>query len=210
MLIGHVQQCVPRGHGCCRCFQKGLHCPGLTKAKRTKSSSPLSVEHSLSSTDAAPSVIATPVEVPASVSSELSKPDIILDMQEGHEGHKALAEDFHPERMANFEPDRPESPWNPFCERNLGPPLPRCWWVQEPSSEESDALDEIRGLEIGFNYLDQRSITFKLPMNHRSHLSHKVSTTLTDDLGTDAESINSDELDDWQSLCKLSSLNIGA
>lgn len=94
-----------------------------------------------------------------------------LDMEESYEGPKTL--ESLAEWKTNFKRGRSEESWNPLS-IFYPEPSPLSWWAQKPSSDESDALDEIQGLERGFNYLNKWDTMGELPTNLRNHLWIKV------------------------------------
>ncbi|KAJ3456465.1 hypothetical protein MRS44_016488 [Fusarium solani] len=154
-------KCVPQGHGCQRCFQKGQHCPGLTKVKRTKPRSPVSLEPSPSSAAATPSAAGMSREALEFVPIKPLIPESTFNAQRGQLGRPT--EDAEPSNIWGATPELTESVPSdsdrspcvsdlPELARETSPLRPT---VQEPGSEESDALDELQGLEIGLDLLDE-------------------------------------------------------
>ncbi|KAI8654175.1 hypothetical protein NCS56_01374100 [Fusarium sp. Ph1] len=154
-------KCVPQGRGCQRCFQKGLKCPGPTKVKRTKPRSPVSLEPSPSSTAVTPPAAGMSRDALEFVPIKPLIPESTFNAQLGQLGRPI--EDAEPSNIWGATPELTESVPSesdrspcasdlPELVRETSPLRPL---VQEPGSEESDALDELQGLEIGLDLLDE-------------------------------------------------------
>ncbi|RMJ15839.1 hypothetical protein CDV36_004480 [Fusarium kuroshium] len=144
-------KCVPQGHGCQRCLHKGLYCPGLTKPKRTKPGPSVSVEPSPSSTITTPLVIDKSSEAPVSAPSELSAEDVTFDSQSGEDDGSTLFTKTTLEAMETFQRDIYG------LLQTIGPFKTISQYPQRTSTgvEESDALDELQGLDIALGLLDE-------------------------------------------------------
>ncbi|KAM6513570.1 hypothetical protein FALCPG4_015962 [Fusarium falciforme] len=154
-------KCVPQGLGCQRCSQKRLPCPGLTKVKRNKPQSPVSLEPSPSSTATTPSAAGMSSEALDFVLIKPLIPESTFDAQLDQLGRPI--EDAEPSNIWGATPELTESvlsdsdispcvPDLPELVKETSPLLPP---VQEPRDEESDALEELQGLEIGLDLLDE-------------------------------------------------------
>ncbi|KAI8652547.1 hypothetical protein NCS57_01319000 [Fusarium keratoplasticum] len=152
MLIRRIQ-CVPEGHGCQRCSERKLDCPGLTKAKRTKPRSPVLIGPSPSSTATTSSVTGTPLEAPSSASSELPAPETVFDLQPGYQWRNIWGA-VTPEWTQSFPSDRYGSHWM-FVPEAISETSTREPYAPDTKSEDSDVLDELQGLEIGLDFLDE-------------------------------------------------------
>ncbi|UPK95386.1 hypothetical protein LCI18_006321 [Fusarium solani-melongenae] len=153
MLIRRIQQCVPEGHGCQRCSERKLDCPGLTKAKRTKPRSPVLTGPSLSSTATTSSVAGTPLEAPSSAPSKLPAPETAFDLQPGYQWRNIWGA-VNPEWAQTFPSDRYGSHWM-FVPEAISETSTSEQYAPDTESEESDVLDELQGLEIGLDFLDE-------------------------------------------------------
>ncbi|EEU35561.1 uncharacterized protein NECHADRAFT_86783 [Fusarium vanettenii 77-13-4] len=153
MLISRIQQCVPDRHGCQRCSERKLGCPGLTKAKRTKSRSPVLIEPSPFSTATTSSVAGTPLEAPSSAPGDLPAPETAFNLQPGYQW-SSIWGPVTPEWTQGFPSDRHGSPWM-FIPEAIPGTSTREPSVRGPDSGGPDAWDELQGLEIGLDFLDE-------------------------------------------------------
>ncbi|RSL72943.1 hypothetical protein CEP53_000943 [Fusarium sp. AF-6] len=106
-----------------------------------------------SSTAITPPVAGTPLEPPPSASNELSVPGTAFYLQPGYQWRNIWGA-VTPEWTQCFPSDRHRSPWM-FIPEVISETSACQPYTLETESEESDALDELQGLEIGLGFLDE-------------------------------------------------------